>query len=135
MQGILSDVNIRGHFDFLVAAMKAGSWNATWQELNVKYVAFADVGLDPKDSDAVVWQVCQDQGLVLITSNRNQTGADSLESTLRERTTPESLPVLTISDAERFRHDRAYVERVIESLLDILVDIEVYRGAGRLYLP
>jgi hypothetical protein len=135
VQGILSDVNIRGHVDFLVAAMQSGSWKSIWQELNLKYVTFADVGLDPAVNDAVVWQVCQDQEFVLITSNRNQSGADSLESALRERAWPDSLPVLTISDAERFRHDRAYVEQVIESLLDILLDIQVYRGTGRLYLP
>lgn len=67
--------------------------------------------------------------------DRNQSGADSLESTLGDRTTPESLPVLTISDAERFRHDRAYVQQVMESLFDILLDIEVYRGTGRFFLP
>lgn len=135
VQGVLSDVNIRGQVDFLVAAMQSGSWESLWQELNLKYVTFADVGLDAAANDAVVWEVCQDQRFVLITSNRNQSGADSLESTLRERTTPESLPVLTISDAERFRHDRIYVEQVIESLLDILLDIQIYRGTGRLYLP
>lgn len=72
---------------------------------------------------------------MLLTSNRNQTGPDSLEETLRQRTTPESLPVLTISDPERFRRDRTYIERVIESLLDILLDIDAYRSTGRLYLP
>lgn len=69
------------------------------------------------------------------TSNRNQSGEDSLEATLRQRATPESLPVLTISDPERLHHDRAYVENVIESLLDILLDIDAYRGTERLYLP
>jgi hypothetical protein len=77
VQGILSDVNIRGHIDFLVAAMQSGTWKSIWSELNLKYVTFADMGLDPATNDAVVWQVCQDRELVLITSNRNRSGADS----------------------------------------------------------
>ena len=135
VQGILSDVNIRGHVDFLVTPIQSGSWKSIWRELRIAYVTFGQVGLEPSANDAVVWQLCQDRGYVLITSNRNQTGADSLEATLRDRTTPESLPVLTVSDPERFHYDRTYVELVIESLLDILLDIDAYRGTGRLYLP
>lgn len=135
VRAILSDVNIRGHVGYLIAAIESGSWQSIWHELNVEYLTFADAGLDPAANDAVIWQACQDHGYVLITSNRNQSGADSLESTIRQRSAPASLPVLTISDVERFRHDRAYVEQVIESLLDILLDIDVYRGTGRLYLP
>lgn len=90
MQGILADVNIQGHVDYLY---------------------------------------------VLITSNRNQDDADSLETAIRDRGTTDSLPVLTISDPDRFHTDRNYVDKVVEALLDILLDIEVYRGTGRLYLP
>lgn len=57
VQGILSDVNIRGHVDFLVTLIQSGSWKSIWRE------------------------------------------------------------------------------QVIESLLDILLDIDAYRGTGRLYLP
>jgi hypothetical protein len=135
VQGILADVNIRGHVDYLVALIESGTWESIWNELNVKYVSFAEVGLNPAANDAVVWQFCQDHQFVLLTSNRNQTGADSLESILRERTRPENLPVLTVSDPERFHTNRAYVDKVIESLLDILLDIDAYRGTQRLYLP
>ncbi|HVA49115.1 MAG TPA: hypothetical protein VNH11_22320 [Pirellulales bacterium] len=103
--------------------------------MSIQYAAFGDVGLDPAAKDDVVWQFGQDQEYVLITSNRNRSGDDSLEATLRQCVTMQSLPVLTISDPERFHRDRAYVENVIESLLDILLDINAYRGTGRLYLP
>lgn len=46
-------------------------------------------------TDAMVWHACQEHVLVLITSNRNQKGNESLEATIRERTTSNSLPVLT----------------------------------------
>lgn len=135
VQGILSDINIRGHVNFLVAIIESGTWQSIWRELNIKHLTFADAGLAPASSDVMVWQFCQEHEYVLLTGNRNQTGADSLESTLRQRTTPRSLPVLTVSDPERFHHDRPYVDEVIESLLDILLDIDVYRGTGRLYVP
>ena len=79
--------------------------------------------------------VCQDHDFVLITSNRNQKGPESLEATIRDRTTTESLPVLTLADAERFRHDREYADRVVASLLEILFEIDSFRGTGRLFLP
>lgn len=31
--------------------------------------------------------------------------------------------------------DRTYAEAVVERLFEILMDIENYKGAGRLYLP
>ncbi|HWG45363.1 MAG TPA: hypothetical protein VN688_21550 [Gemmataceae bacterium] len=35
----------------------------------------------------------------------------------------------------RINHSRAYAERVVERLLEYLIDIDNYRGTGRLYLP
>jgi hypothetical protein len=45
------------------------------------------------------------------------------------------LPVLTISDAGRVIHSREYANRVVETLLQYLMDIENVRGTGRLWLP
>jgi hypothetical protein len=42
---------------------------------------------------------------------------------------------LTLADAERVGHDRAYRDLIVERLFDTLINIEVVRGAGRLYLP
>lgn len=134
-QGLLADVNIQGHVDFLVAVMRSGSWKSLWDELKVEYLTFEHVGLDASAKDSTIWQSCQTHGCVLITSNRNRSGPDSLEATLGARNTADSLPVMTISDPERFHHDRAYVENVIERLFDILLDIDAYRGTGRVYLP
>ena len=60
---------------------------------------------------------------------------DSLEATIRARNTERSLPVLTIADTERLRHNRDYAQSIAEGLVDALIRIETLRGAGRLYLP
>ncbi len=83
----------------------------------------------------VLWQVRQQQEIILITANRNDKGADSLESAIRTMNTVHSLPVFTIANARQVLHNRAYAERVVESLLDYLIDIDNFRGTGRLYLP
>lgn len=133
--GVLADVNIQGHVDFLMKLIRSDEWIEFWQFLNLTYVTFGDVGLRHDSRDADIWQHCQDQGYVLITSNRNREGADSLEATIRSRRTAESLPVLTLADTERLRHDRLYAGRVAVALLQTLLDLDAVRGAGRLYLP
>jgi hypothetical protein len=133
--GVLADINIQGHVDVLVHLLESDAWIELWRALGLRYITFRDVGLNEQATDATVWQLCQEQGYVLITSNRNQKSPDSLEATIRDRSTPDSLPVLTLADAERFRNDREYAGRVAASLLQTLYDIESFRGAGRLYLP
>ncbi|HVA46417.1 MAG TPA: DUF5615 family PIN-like protein [Pirellulales bacterium] len=80
MTGILADVNIQGHVDFLVDLLTSDAWVEFWEALGIRYATFDDVGLDAESADAEVWQACQDKGYVLVTSNRNQKGPDSLGS-------------------------------------------------------
>ncbi len=79
--------------------------------------------------------MCQREGLVLLTGNRNHDGDDSLEETIWQHSQPHSLPVITISDVRRFGKDSAYDARLAEDLLTYLVDIDKYRSTGRLYVP
>lgn len=72
---------------------------------------------------------------MLITGNRNQAGPASLEAVIHASTTPLSLPVLTIGEPQRLLRSRVYAQRVVERLLEYLIDIENLRGTGRLYLP
>ncbi len=67
--------------------------------------------------------------------NRNQRGPDSLEAVIRAENQPDSLPVMTIGDADRVLEDRLYAEKVAERLLDYLMRIDELRGTGRLYVP
>ncbi|HEV3339966.1 MAG TPA: hypothetical protein VG125_06405 [Pirellulales bacterium] len=135
MTGILADINIQGHVDLLMEVVRSAEWIEFWHFLELTYVTFGDVGLRADASDADVWQLCQDKGYLLITSNRNRESADSLEATIRSRGTEDSLPVLTLADPERLRSDRQYVGRVVVSLIQTLWDLDAVRGAGRLYLP
>ena len=72
---------------------------------------------------------------MLITNNRNEDSPESLEATIRQHNTPESLPVFTIGNLDNFRLSRAYAERVLKRLYEYLLEIDSLRGTGRLFLP
>jgi hypothetical protein len=82
-----------------------------------------------------IWQRCQAEELVLITNNRNENSADSLESAIKVFNTPRSLPVFTIANLPRFKTSGQYANAVLKQLYEYLLDIDRVRGAGRLYLP
>jgi hypothetical protein len=129
---LLADADIQGHVDRLVKRMP---WLEFWEYMQIAYVSFADLGLDPADSDAVVWKRCQEKQAFLVTGNRNDDGPDSLEATIRAGTTLQSLPVFTIGDANRTMADREYSDAVIWTLIDYLLRMDGLLGTGRLYLP
>lgn len=133
--GILADVNIEGHANYLMSLVRSAPWVDLWAELELTYYTFDDVQLDREASDAEIWQYCQRHGLVLLTNNRNGEGPDSLEAAIRSRNTESSIPVLTVGDIERLRRSRDYAQSVAESLIDTLLRIGTLRGTGRLYLP
>lgn len=135
VNGVLADVNIEAHVDYLMALAQAAPWTDVWQELSLAYLRFADVGLEHDAPDVDIWECCQNGEYLLITSNRNSDGPDSLEATIRNRNADGSLPVLTIADPERLRRSRDYADEVVERFLTTLLDIETLRGTGRLYLP
>ena len=135
MNALLADINIQGQMDDLMDLIKSSEWGEFWDDLNLDYIRFKDIGLDTESTDAYVWLLCQTSGYVLITDNRNMESDDSLEETIRRKNRPESLPVFTIADAKRFNDSRSYRRRVAESLIESLMDIERYRGTGRKFLP
>lgn len=47
----------------------------------------------------------------------------------------DSLPIVTIANPDRVLRDRVYAETVAEQLLEKLIAIDDFRGAGRLYVP
>ena len=61
-------------------------------------------------------------------------GPDSLEQTIREENTINSLPVITVGDVNRLDEKR-YRDACATRLVEIVLDVERYRGAGRLYIP
>lgn len=135
MKGLLADINVIGYTEALVQRMSAEPWAEFWAALGLTLYRFEDLGLTETSTDLEIWQICQAEHLVLITDNRNHESPDSLEATIQKLNQPDSLPVLTIGDLDKFRTNRGYVEQVVESLLDYLLRIDEVRGAGRLFLP
>lgn len=54
---------------------------------------------------------------------------------MREESTEESLPVLTISNAARLLNDPDYRSRCVESLVEIALSLDSYRGTRRVFIP
>lgn len=135
MPAILADQNIKGQVNYLLELCDSRTWGELWHAIDCEALSFELLGLPGDASDAAIWQTCQDNEIVLITSNRNADGPESLEVTVRERATVSSLPILTIADPDRILENRDYAGRVVERLLEILIDLDAFRGAGRLYLP
>jgi|ERR1019366_2309253 hypothetical protein len=132
---LLVDVNLDGHAELLAMRLGTAVWRELRDHLDLQFLHFEDVGLDRTAKDDVVWRLCQERGYFLLTANRNQESTDSLEATLRREGTAKSLPVFTFADSERIYHSAAYLDKVVEKLLDYLLNQENYRGAGRLFLP
>ena len=72
--------------------------------------------------------------MIILTANRNMKGDGSLEQIIRENSTITSLPVVTIGNKERL-DEQNYRERCASRLVEILLDINNYKGVGRIYIP
>lgn len=135
MPRIMADNDVRGQFEKLLEIFASDRWKGVWVGLDVTVETFANLGLAADAPDTLVWQTCQAKGVVLFTGNRNQEGPGSLETAIRTQNQLDSLPVITLSRPKRFSQDRGYAEEVAEAVLDILMDLESRRGAGRLFVP
>jgi hypothetical protein len=128
---ILIDYNLDDYaFIFLGILTKLG-----WVELlSIEFVTFREVGLSRESSDRTVWDYAQENQMMILTANRNMKGTDSLEQVIREENTETSFPVLTIGSLDRL-DESDYRERCVERLIEIVLDIDYYKGAGRLFTP
>ena len=135
VHGILADANCEGHLALLLGLFQQNWRQEVWEFLSLAQVSFADLGLPPDASDREVWEVCQRAQVILVTANRNDEGPESLEFTIQQHNTPQSLPVFTLANDQRVLRDRQYAETVADRLIEALFDIDSYRGTGRIYLP
>ena len=127
----LIDHNFEGNALRLLAILQ----RAGWPELvPMRWLTLEEVGLLPDTRDRFIWRHAQAEGMLLITNNRNAKGADSLAETISEENTPASLPVLTVGRPNRLV-ELSYGERCAERLMQIVLDLDSYRGVGRLYIP
>ena len=131
MTTVLVDHDIEGHAALLIGALTADGW---LDLVPLRLVTLADIGLPVDSPDRAVWRVAQRQGMLLLTGNRNMRGADSLELTIREETTPTSLPVLTVGNVRRLA-DRAYRRRCAERLVELVMELDQRLGEGRIFIP
>ena len=135
MCGLLADEHADAHLRALVQVCNSPRWREIWTTIGVRNHGFSDFKLSPGISDLILWQFCQAESLLLVTANRNGRGSDSLDVTIRTHGIATSLPVLTIADERLMLVDRGYAERAGIRLLEILLDLDEFRGTGRLFLP
>ena len=128
----LIDHNLKGHALVLFGAIASQGW---LDVLPIQFVNFVEVDLAINSNDRVVWRLAQEKQMILLTANRSMKGRDSLEQVMREESTLNSLPVFTIANADRLLNDVDYRGRCVESLIEITLDIDSYRGARRIFIP
>ena len=137
MNGLLFDINIQGHFRYLLHLLAALDLVGMWEAEDLDVFTVPQLGYPRDVRDRVIWNRCQSDGLVLVTENRNDDGPDSLERAMADALTPDSLPVLTLANKPRFERDRRYALIVADAFLNAVSDTAAgkNRGVGRLYLP
>jgi hypothetical protein len=128
----LIDHNLKGHVLVFFGAIASQGW---LDIVPIQFVTFAEMDLSIDSDDRTVWRLAQENQMILLTANRSMKGKDSLEQVMREENTSESLPVITVSNADRLLNDSEYRGRCIESLVEIVLDIDTYRGARRIFIP
>ncbi|WP_072926603.1 ACP S-malonyltransferase [Microcystis aeruginosa] len=128
----LIDHNLKGHALVFFGAIATQGW---LDIVPMQFVTFAEMDLSINSDDRTVWRLAQKNQMILLTANRSMKGKDSLEQVLREENTSESLPVITVSNADRLLNDSEYRGRCVESLVEIVLDIDTYRGARRIFIP
>lgn len=128
----LIDHNLKGHAVILLGAIASQGW---LDIVPIQFVTFDEMDLPIDSDDRVVWRLAQANQMILLTANRSMKGKNSLEQVMREENTPESLPVMTVSNADRLLNDSEYRSRCVESLIEIVLDIDTYLGARRIFIP
>ena len=138
MIGLLPDMNFEGQFNRLLQIMKGPTWNPFWIDVLPRLETFRSLSLAREANDRLVIETCQREGLLLVTANRNNEGPDSLEAALGELG-PDSLPVISVGNADRILGDSGFAEAAAVGLLEILQDFQArperVLGTRRLYVP
>jgi len=137
VQGLVFDINVQGHYAHFLHLLGALDLADIWLGYGFRVHTVPGLGYPTNVRDRVIWNRSQADELVLVTENRTADDADSLQATIADSLTPDSLPVLTIANKPRFENDRRYALIVAQRFADLTVDISLgqYRGVGRLFLP
>jgi hypothetical protein len=128
----LVDHNLEGHALLLSGNIASLGW---LDLLQIRLITFEEIELAVDSDDRVVWRFAQANQMILLTANRSMKGKNSLEQVMREENSATSLPVITIGDADRVLSDPDYRNRCVDRLIEIVFDIDDYRGTMRLFIP
>jgi hypothetical protein len=128
----LVDHNFKGHARILLGSITSQGW---LDFVPIRFVMFEEVGLSIDSNDRVVWRLAQENRMILLTANRSMKDEDSLEQVMREENTQNSLPVVTIGNADRVLNDSSYRERCVDRLVEIAIYTVNYMGARRIFIP
>lgn len=128
----LVDHNLEGHALLLYGNIASLGW---LELLPIRFVTFEDISLSVTSDDKTVWRFAQANQMILLTANRSMKGKNSLEQVMREENTSMSLPIITIGDTDRVLCDSNYRNRCVDRLIEIVFDIDDYRGSRRLFIP
>jgi hypothetical protein len=131
---IFTDNDVEGPVEALRRILQSGEWAEDWALLGVRFTSFEELGIPRHAKDREVYQTCLRVGALLITGNRAG-GVDSLDQAIHELSSPDSLPVITVADAQRVVCERGYAEAAALRLLEFLERIDSLHGTGRLYIP
>jgi hypothetical protein len=123
MPAILFDYDVQGHFRVLSSIWTSRARVELWNMLDCRAYTFRSLNIPRETSDFDLWQLCQLSQFVLVTGNRNAKGVESLEAVLEKWNQPNSLPVLTIADADRVMVDRQYAECVGDQIMEVIFDL------------
>ncbi len=129
---VLIDHNIEWQATLLWNTLRSEGWLELYP---LDMVMFEDVNLPVNSNDREVWQYSQTNRMILLTANRNMEDMNSLEQTLRDANTPDSLPVVTIGRQESIIKEAEYRKRCAEKLLEIILYLNNYLGVGRVFIP
>lgn len=128
---ILVDHNLNGYIVLLQGALASQGW---LDLLSISFMLMEEAGLAIDSNDRIVWRYAQMNQMILLTANWRMKGQDSLEQTIREENTPNSLPVVTIGRVGRLSN-REYRERCATRLAEIIMYLEDSLGVGRIFIP
>ena len=63
MPKIMSDHNVEGHLDVLLAIWTSPAWNDVWQDLSCDVESFQRLGIAHDTPDTELWRLCQREAL------------------------------------------------------------------------
>lgn len=131
MVAVLLDYNITGYVDRLRGTYRS----ETWSELvPIEFFTFGDIELPFETSDREIWRLVQRRRMILLTGNRNSDTPDSLGVTIRDENFADALPILTLTRQDDLAYSGYRID-CITRLIAIVIDLDNFRGVGRVFIP